>query len=384
MEGIRKNVPIRVLLADDEQPARDRLKHLLSRYPDLSVVAEAGDGEEAVLKISQHQPDVVFLDVQMPGKSGLEVAAALTPPRPALIFCTAFDRYAVRAFDHHAIDYLMKPVSRARLEAALGRIRERISALTPDAEFRADLLRAEETQSHLFPKRKPKLRTLEYSGICRAAQGVGGDYYDFLEVSEGCFGVALADVSGKGIAAALLMASLQGHLRSRFREETRGLNRLLGEMNRSFCEATSTSQFASFFYGVYEERTRLFRYCNGGHLPPLLFRRSSNGTERRRLTSRLDAGGPVLGVLPEAAYQEGVVELQAGDVLALYSDGVTEAMNGQDEEFGEERLIELLRSFADLPPEEMAASLLAEISSFAGGEFRRQDDLTLILLRVLS
>lgn len=384
MRTVRSSQPIRVLLVDDEQPARDRLRHLLSRYSNLAVVAEAADGDEAVLQISRHRPDVVFMDVQMPGKSGLEVIAALTPPRPAVIFCTAFDRYAVQAFDHHAIDYLMKPVTRARLEAALDRVRERARLDGQEPEFRAEMERAEETQSFLFPRRQPLLRTLEYTGICQAARGVGGDYYDFLEVSPGNLGVALADVSGKGIAAALLMASLQGHLRSRAREGARKPNQMLEEMNRSFCEATSASQFASFFYGVYLEKDRTLCYCNGGHLPPLLFRRSSNGGGNSELFCRLETGGPVLGVLPEASFQEGTVTLQAGDLLALFSDGITEAMNERSEEFGEDRLVELLAALSHLPSRELSERVLQEVAAFSGSASAHRDDLTLILLRVLS
>ena len=114
----------RVLLIDDEEPARDRLRRLLAPFADLEVVGEAGDGEEAIERILELQPDLVFLDIQMPGCSGLEVAASLPSPRPRIVFCTAYDQYAVDAFELHAVDYLLKPVSRARLEKALEKARE--------------------------------------------------------------------------------------------------------------------------------------------------------------------------------------------------------------------------------------------------------------------
>ena len=114
---------IRTLLIDDEQPARERLKQLLAAHPDVTIVGEAEDGVQAAEKISEHTPDLVFLDIQMPGASGLDVAASLGQPRPAVIFCTAFDQYAVDAFELSALDYLLKPVNRARLAAALDRVR---------------------------------------------------------------------------------------------------------------------------------------------------------------------------------------------------------------------------------------------------------------------
>ncbi len=115
---------IRALIVDDEQPARERLAQLLGPLPDVEIVAEAEDGEEAIEKIAEHAPDVVFLDIQMPGCSGIEVAASLPSPRPKIIFCTAYDEYAVDAFELHAVDYLLKPVNRARLAKALSRVQQ--------------------------------------------------------------------------------------------------------------------------------------------------------------------------------------------------------------------------------------------------------------------
>jgi two-component system LytT family response regulator len=121
---------IRTLLIDDEQPARDRLKQLLSAHADIAVVGEAGDGIEAAERIAEHAPDLILLDIQMPGASGLDVAASLGQPRPSVIFCTAFDQYAVDAFELSALDYLLKPVNRARLAAALDKVRASTSKMT--------------------------------------------------------------------------------------------------------------------------------------------------------------------------------------------------------------------------------------------------------------
>ena len=122
---------IRTVLVDDEEPARERLRAMLADYDDLEIVGEACDGQEAVETIDALRPDVIFLDIQMPGLSGLEVAASLTPPRPRVVFCTAFDQYAIEAFEHHAADYLLKPVSRKRLVKAIDRLRVAIADLQP-------------------------------------------------------------------------------------------------------------------------------------------------------------------------------------------------------------------------------------------------------------
>jgi two-component system LytT family response regulator len=138
---------MRTLLVDDEQPARDRLRQLLSASDDVEIVGEAEDGVQALERIQELTPDLVLLDIQMPGCSGLEVAASLGRPRPAIVFCTAYDQYAVDAFELHAVDYLLKPVNRARLQAALDRVR---SSRTPDRERDLDRVAR---QDHLTPSR---------------------------------------------------------------------------------------------------------------------------------------------------------------------------------------------------------------------------------------
>lgn len=366
---------IRTLLVDDEAPARERLRQLLDQWPDVDVVGEAADGEEALAKISDMQPDLVFLDIQMPGRNGMEVAASLVPPRPCVIFCTAFDRYAVDAFEQHAMDYLLKPVSRVRLEKALRRVRELVQA---EQERSHELQSAAETQRRLFPHSRPSLTTLDYWGSCLPARGVGGDYYDFLTLGPHQLGIALGDVCGKGMAAALLMASLQGRLQSRALQQGRQVGPLVQELNRLMCDSTGSNRYVTFFYAVYDEQRRGMTCVNTGHHPPLLFRPDRQG--KLRLVQKLETGGTAVGLFPTASYEEESVRLEPEDLLVLYTDGLTEARDRSGEEFGEEGLVEAIRRGRCSTAEQWGRFLLSQLGRFSQG-VPYTDDLTLVVLR---
>ena len=195
---------------------------------------------------------------------------------------------------------------------------------------------AREVQERLFPQSYPAVPGLDYAGRCRPAQGVGGDYYDFLELADGRFGIAVGDVSGKGVPAALLMASLQASLRGQTISGSPDLAKLMTNLNRLIFETSPANRYAIFFYGEYQPATRQFTYVNGGHNPPMVFR---NGE-----VLRLEDGGPVVGLFKPARYSQANLELAAGDVLLFYTDGISEAMNSIDEEWGEERMMETVRA----------------------------------------
>jgi sigma-B regulation protein RsbU (phosphoserine phosphatase) len=344
----------------------------LGQISDVQIVGEAANGDEALERITQMRPDLVFLDIQMPGRNGIQVAAELSPPRPQIIFCTAFDRYAVDAFEQHAIDYLLKPVTRPRLERSLDRVRD---SLGSGKRLADELQQAGATQARLFPQTLPTLKSLEYSGTCRPAGGVGGDYYDFFEVAPGQLGIALGDVTGKGMSAALLMANLQGQLRSRVRPRLE-LTGLMSELNQSLCELTDSNRFITFFFAVYDDVSQTLRYCNAGHNPPLLFRsRGRAGQER------LQVGGLILGVSPDAAYSEHQVVMQDGDMAVLFTDGIIEATDEAGREFGESRLAELALDSREMTAEELRDRVLESVENFSQGH-HQEDDLTLIVIQV--
>ncbi len=368
---------IRALLVDDEEPARDRLRSLLADFDDVQIVGEAGDGDEALRKVAQTRPDLVFLDIQMPGRSGMEVAASLPPPRPRIVFCTAFDQYAIDAFEHHALDYLLKPLNRDRLARAIHGVRE---SAGERERLQGEVADASLTQARLFPRGLPIVAGLDYSGACRAARGVGGDYYDFLPMGERRMGIALGDVSGKGLFAGLLMAGLQARLQSIAPRHGADLERTMDEVNRAMHSTTDSNRYATLFFGLYDDATRSLTYVNAGHNPPFLLRPDPSRVSAFRIL-RLGTGGTVIGLLEDARYQKETLTLLPGDILLAFTDGVTEARNETEEEFGEARLEALVSRHPDRPAAGVRDLILEEVDRFRGA-MPQQDDITVVVARV--
>ncbi len=250
----------------------------------------------------------------------------------------------------------------------------RATADKQESERRAaqELTIAKQVQARLFPQSLPPLETLEYSGICIQARQVGGDYYDFLDLGRGRLGLVLGDIAGKGIAAALLMANLQANLRSQCAIALDEPQRFLCSVNQLFYENTGDGDYATLFFAEYDEKLRRLRYVNCGHLPALLLR--SDGT-----LERLEATCTVLGLFKEWDCEVGERQLCAGDMLALYTDGVTESFDDAWEEFGEHRLVEVLRRRRELPSQTLLASIVDDVRQFSPHEQR--DDITLIVAK---
>src|SRR5947209_2164296 len=243
-----------------------------------------------------------------------------------------------------------------------------------EAERRAahELAIARQVQARLFPQSMPALGSLDYAGACIPAQAVGGDYYDFLSLGPDRLGLVIGDVMGKGMAAALLMANLQANLRSQVAFAIDEPRRLLQSVNLLFCDNSPEGAFASLFFADYHDPTGGLRYVNCGHLCALLLRR--DGT-----LDRLEPTSTVLGLFRQWECSVGECRLEPDDLLALYTDGVTEAFDAAGEEFGEQRLVDALRRHRDRPPESLLARLVDEVRSFSPHE--QQDDLTLIVAR---
>jgi sigma-B regulation protein RsbU (phosphoserine phosphatase) len=235
---------------------------------------------------------------------------------------------------------------------------------------------ARDVQQRLFPQTLPDVKGLDFAGYCRPALGVGGDYYDFIRLDDGCLGIAIGDVSGKGIAAALMMASLQASLRGQTIKPCATLSEMISHINRLVFDASASNRYATFFYAQYDPITRLLRYCNAGHNPPLLCRRR-NGCES---VHKLDEGGMVIGLFPDIVFQEATVQVERGDILIGYTDGVSEAMNTLEEEFGEERLNDIIRRCESRSAADMITCMLARVDTFTGAA-PQHDDMTLIVVR---
>ena len=308
--------------------------------------------------------------------------------------------------------------------------------------LRRELALAREVQQRLLPEVPPVLPGLSLSGYCRPARAIGGDYYDFLQVGEDQTGVAIADVAGKGIGAALLMSNVQASLRSQLMArgaaagDDNALAGLVQTMNRLVYQSTGAASYVTFFYAQFDNRARVLSYVNAGHNPPLLFRataprrtakppvetkhvlsltpRLSGVIVNRRVDAarmpavrsnilmvataepgfsgtddaasnfeikELRAGGPVLGVFEEWNYEQETIQMQSGDLLVAYTDGLTEALNTEGEEFGEERLRGALAACADLPVEEVRERIVERVREWSAGT-AQHDDLTFVVLKV--
>jgi sigma-B regulation protein RsbU (phosphoserine phosphatase) len=247
---------------------------------------------------------------------------------------------------------------------------------------------AREVQERLFPQRLPPAAGVDYCGRCRTALGVGGDYYDFLALPGGTLGVALGDISGKGIPAALMMASLQASLRAEAMRAGNEIAALMSRVNQALYEASSPDRYATFFYAQFDPASRRLTYVNGGHCAPLLFRAAArggtSGVERLdgKKIERLDQGGPVIGLIPDCAYQQTELTLAPGDRLVIFTDGVSEAMNPALEEWGEERLIATVRAAQGCDACQTITHIMQAADQFAAGA-PQHDDMTLIVLRYL-
>jgi sigma-B regulation protein RsbU (phosphoserine phosphatase) len=238
---------------------------------------------------------------------------------------------------------------------------------------------AREVQERLFPQTHPPIAGLDYAGACRPALGVGGDYYDFIPLSDTGLGIAIGDVSGKGMPAALLMATLRAFLHGQTLHSMTDLADVMVNLNRLVYESSSANRYATFFYAQYDASTRVLEYVNAGHNPPLIFRTPGD----RHDVLRLETGGPVIGLMPDCSYSQGSVTLEEGDVLVLFTDGISEAMNAAGEEWGEERLAQVIGANRALQARELIEHITRKSDEVVAGA-AQYDDMTLIAARVIA
>jgi sigma-B regulation protein RsbU (phosphoserine phosphatase) len=243
----------------------------------------------------------------------------------------------------------------------------------------SELAIAREVQNQLFPKDAPAVRTLELKGVCNAARMVSGDYYDFMPLPGDTLAFAIGDVAGKGISAALLMASIQSTMRTQLNAVNGGPHKfsaaaLVSTLNRQLYATTSPEKYATFYFALYDELTHALTYTNAGHLAPILVRDSS--------CEMLDSTGTVVGAFPIARYEEKTVVLEPGDLVLAYTDGIVEPENVYGEMFGEERLKDLAVKYAKADSSELIAKTMEAVVQWTGaGEL--QDDMTMVVARRL-
>ena len=364
----------------DDQPDILAALRLLLKAEGIRTVAVDSPG--AVLEaLGRDRFDLVLIDLNYTrdttsGQEGLELLSriqqAVNPPTVVVMTAWGSIELAVEAMRRGARDFVIKPWENEKLLTTLRRHLGDSRQPEPPSSG-DDLAIARRVQNKLLPQSLPELGTLDYAAHCHQAGAVGGDYYDFLDLGGGRVLFVLADVSGKGVPAALLMANLQASLRTRCREDWgNDLPALAGAVNRLFFDNTEPEHFATAFLGVYDDGARTLDYVNCGHNSPLLIRSGSDA-------ERLDATATVLGAFPFFRSTARATTIGSGDMLAVFSDGVSEARDAGDEQFGDTRLVDALRRHATTPVTEVPERLTEAVTRFSA--YGQEDDLTLIVAR---
>ena len=387
--------PHRVLVADDQSDIRDALRLLLRR--EGYEIHGAASPSEALAALEAREFDAVLMDLNYArdttsGREGLDVLSRLKEieDAPPIVAMTGWATVglAVEAMQYGVSEFVEKPWTNTRLleilkkQIGLGRerrelrrraaeeLRAREEALLHLQEQEREVAEAKAIQEKLLPREIPQMAGYEIASAWQSAGVVGGDYFDILPLSEETLVLCIADVSGKGMPAALLMSNLQAAVRG-LSSLSLAPNLLCSRLNSIVYRNTDSDRFITFFYAQLEGATRRLTYVNAGHNAPFVVR--SDGSHER-----LREGGAVLGVFATRNYEMGSAQLSPGDRVILFTDGVTEACNPAGEEFGEARLLCLLQEQHSLSADGLQAKILAAVAEFSGG--RWQDDATLVVL----
>jgi sigma-B regulation protein RsbU (phosphoserine phosphatase) len=288
-------------------------------------------------------------------------------------------------------------------------IRELLRVSAEKQRLDQEMTIAAQVQSLLFPRSTPKTEALDFApGVCIPARSVSGDYYDFIEVAPGITGIVVADVCGKGVSAALMMANLQANLRGQVQAyhdaynfkrslaaqaesfdnsqaanprtvelQSHPVQRIVQRVNQQVAASVMDASYITFFYAEFDERHATLRYTNAGHNPPLWLRAKSSGEKK---IERLDRGGTVLGLFCDAEYEDTELALESGDVIAAFTDGLIEARNPQGEEFGEQRVMRILIKHHHLSAAEIEQQMLRAVKEWTH-EAEQEDDLTLVIFK---
>jgi len=371
----------RVLIADDQAHVCDALGLLLKSHGYRTKAVS--DPLRVVEALDSEQFDVVLLDMNYErdttaGDEGLDLVSRIRmrDEHLPMIVMTAWGSVdlAVEAMQRGACEFVQKPWDNrqllGKLEAQIDRARAlRVAQRCHEEELRE----AREIQNRLLPKELPKLPDYEIAAMTRPARCVGGDYYDVVRISERETVISIADVSGKGLPAALLMSNLQAALKPLLWQKLPP-RELCHRLNRTLCDITPLGKFVSFFCGVLDSQENRLVYSNAGHNPPIVVRGRDTAIE-------LNAAGAVLGQFPDWVYEQSEIRLQSGDALLLFTDGLIDAWNEKEESFGEERLVRTAQERPGIPAAQLMESVLDAASKHCGGHF--QDDASVVIVRAI-
>ena len=369
----------RVLVADDQPHILDALEMLLTNH---GYRMEAVNHPTRVLQaLDGGEFDVVLMDLNYTkdtttGGEGLDLISQIRARDKSLpvVVMTAWGcvDLAVDAMRRGASDFVQKPWENQQLLTKLCQQVSRVYNLRRARRQREDELKeARDIQRNLLPKELPQVAGHEIAGVTQPVHFVGGDYYNVVRLSDRHLALCIADVSGKGLPAALLMSSLQAALKPLMAQNLPP-RELCRRLNGMMCEITPLGKFISFFYAVLDYKEGRLTYCDAGHNPPLLVR-------QRGATIELSAAGAVLGQFPDWVYEQSDVELKAGDRLILFTDGLVEACGADFEPFGEDELARVVRANPETSAAELMGRLMQAASEYCGGRF--QDDASMIVLK---
>jgi sigma-B regulation protein RsbU (phosphoserine phosphatase) len=257
-------------------------------------------------------------------------------------------------------------------------IRELLRVSAEKQRLDQEMRIAAEVQCRLFPRSLPGIAKLDFApGVCIPARSVSGDYYDYLDTAPGRVGIVVADVCGKGVSAALMMANLQANLRGQVGQaQPCRVGRIVQRVNQQLVDSVIDASYITLFYAEFDEKDDTLCYTNAGHNPPLLLRR-----ERADEMEKLERGGTVLGLFRDAVFEEGELKLESGDLLVAFTDGLIEARNPGNEEYGEERLISAIIEHRDLSAADIEKSILRSVKEWTS-DAEQEDDLTLVVVKV--
>jgi len=386
-----------LLVVDDSSIIRDILCFQIDELG--YQVDSAENGAVALEMMHQQQYDLILSDIMMPEMDGYQMLETLKKSDqfrhiPVIMITDVNEIESIaRCIELGAEDYLPKNynevVLKARIEACLEkkRLRDVEIAYTQKLEedfiaekrekerMQQELEIARKIQDSLLPEKTPSVPGLDIGAITFPAKEVGGDFYDFIQVDPQNLGFVIADVSGKGVPAALFMSLSRAIIRANAFRNQNCADAII-QSNKLIEEDSKTCMFVTVFYGILETSTNLYRYVNAGHNPPILIRSGSDQTE-----TLSTAGGIALGIFEDIELQESHVQLQPGDLLIHYTDGITEAFNDKGEEFGEERLVEVILTNRTLTAADLVKATIAAVEAFADG-YPQTDDITLIVLKM--
>jgi sigma-B regulation protein RsbU (phosphoserine phosphatase) len=393
----RETMQPRILIADDQQDVLDALRLLLKGHGySIETVNSPAD---LLATVASQEFDILLIDLNYArdttsGREGLDVLTRLReiedPPPVVAMTGWATVGLAVEAMQYGVSDFVEKPWTNTRLleilrkQIGLGRerresrrreaevARAREEALIHLQEQEREIAEAKAIQEKLLPREIPQMPGYEIATAWQSARLVGGDYFDILPLDEKTLGICIADVAGKGMPAALLMSNLQAAVRG-LSSLSIAPDLLCSRLNSIVYRNTESDRFITFFYARLDGQARQLAYVNAGHNAPFVVR--SDGSHER-----LRDGGPVLGVFASRNYEMGSAQLSAGARVILFTDGITEACNPAGEEFGEARLLRLLKDHRTMSADELQAKILAVVAEFSEGHW--QDDATLLVLAV--